>query len=297
MPPPDPVEPGTVEVVLSVPLGYDVGDRSVHCPMVDALVGGVATKLIVDTGATDQVFTLDLVDRVGLPYTAGEPGTDVTGAPIASHDVGRVEMSLGGVSMPLEDVITIEGPPPFAGWGVGGFLSPQRLLPHATVVLDLIDDRLLVIDGSAEAVRSYLDADFDRHTRLAGARHAAGTLGVRARVEPHEEVVALFDSGAASTDASAAAVGGQAPLAEMAGFGVGGGGVEAGRMPDRTLAVATARFHVPVLGVRSAIPAPDGAPADEAPQVMIGMDVMRGSALAIPPRASGLLWWYVSAAR
>jgi len=75
--------------------------------MVRATVGGVATKVILDTGSSDQVFTRE------------------------------VAVDIAGQSFPLHDAVAIPGPPPFAGWGVGGFLSPQHLHPTAWVVLTL----------------------------------------------------------------------------------------------------------------------------------------------------------------
>ena len=43
-----------VPILLDVPITFEVGDGTTHAPMIDVRVGEVATKLILDTGSTDQ---------------------------------------------------------------------------------------------------------------------------------------------------------------------------------------------------------------------------------------------------
>ena len=45
--------------------------------------------------------------------------------------MGDAGAEIAGVGFAFHDVVAITGPPPFAGWGVGGFLSPQHLHPTA----------------------------------------------------------------------------------------------------------------------------------------------------------------------
>ena len=71
-------------VLLDVPIRYDVGDTVTHAPMVDALVAGQPTRLILDTGSTDHVLTIDLVRSAGLAHEPGEPGTDHAGSSVES---------------------------------------------------------------------------------------------------------------------------------------------------------------------------------------------------------------------
>ena len=76
----------------------------------------------------------------------GEPAEDGTGstpgAAVASWSVGKGEVRIGEQPFALRGVVAIAGPPPFAGWGVGGFLSPQHLHPTARVLIDLLNDGL-----------------------------------------------------------------------------------------------------------------------------------------------------------
>jgi hypothetical protein len=47
---------------------------------------------------------------------------------------------------------------PFAGWGVGGFLSPQHLDLAARVMIDLLHDRLVLVGSSGADVDARLAA-------------------------------------------------------------------------------------------------------------------------------------------
>ena len=284
---------GPVRVLLAAPLCYDVGERSVHCPIAEVEIGGTRTKMIVDTGATDHVLTLEVARQAGLPLTSGAPGTDVAGATVPTSYIDRVEVSIANLITTFSDVPAIEGPAPFAAWGVGGFLSPQRLHADATVVLDLVRNELIVLAGSADACRTHLAERFKGCLIVAGDRHLAGTLGVKVAVLPHDEVVGIFDSGAGSTDVAAVAVAGATSSEGASARGVSGSEFEARRLSDQVLAIAGVRFPVANLGVREEIPAPEEAPPHEVPQALIGMDVLRGTVLAIPPLPSGRLWWFV----
>ena len=78
-----------LDILVDVPIVYDVdGGTTVHSPMVHAVVGGVPTRLILDTGSTDHVLTKELIDRVGATLSPGEDGTDHAGAPVPSWLVG-----------------------------------------------------------------------------------------------------------------------------------------------------------------------------------------------------------------
>ena len=119
-----------------------------HSPMIHATVGGIGTRLILDTGSTDHVLTKELIDRVGMDTEPAEDGTDHAGAAVPSWSIGALEVRIAEQPFALRDVVAIAGPPPFAAWGVGGFLSPQHLHPTARVLIDLLNDRLVVVESS-----------------------------------------------------------------------------------------------------------------------------------------------------
>ena len=275
-------------ILLDAPITFAVGDGVTHAPMVVATVRGVATKLILDTGSSDHVLTRELVDQAGLPTEPSEPGIDSTGASVPSWSVGDVTVEIAGRPFALHDGIAIEGPPPFSGWGVGGFLSPQHLDPNAWVVLDLAEERLVVADGDADQVAAWLAGRSGGHWLLRLDRDAGDpTILVRASLDPFDEVVTLLDSGGKSTEFVAAAVPGLRPgAAATSGHGVGGGQVVGWEATDQTIIAGTARVKAARVIVRESMDGQDG---------LIGMDVLRGTTLAVHSDRRQPVFWLVPA--
>ena len=280
-------------MTTSVPLTYDVPGRVLHCPMVTATIGGCATNLIVDTGATSHVLTMDFVERAGLLAVESAPGRDVAGDSVPSWSVDDVVADVGRASITLHEVVAIDGPEPFREWGVGGFLSPQRLAVDATVVLDLVANRLGVVADDVDAIASDLRHRLGELVAVEGVRHAADTLGFHVRVPPGPPIVAILDSGAADTDIAAAAVDRADGPVRSGGRGVGGSAIEVTTLTGQILEVGPARLPIARLGVRDTIPAPDDAPESEIPQALIGMDLLAGTVVVIAPRPRASLIWFV----
>ena len=276
----------SVRVLLDVPITFDVGDRLTHAPMVVATVRGEPTKLILDTGSSDHVLTRELADRAGLPAHPGEPGTDSTGASVPSWTLGDVALDIAGESFELHEAVAIAGPPPFEGWGVGGFLSPQHLHPTAWVVLDLAGDRLILLDGADREVAAWLAARSPGLRLLRLDRLASdGTILVHAALAPFDPVVTLLDSGGKSTEFVATAVPGlEAGPRVAAGHGVGGGEIVGSVVEERTLVVGDARVPVPRLIVRDEMGDHDG---------LVGMNVLRGTVLAVRGDRARPVFWLV----
>ena len=267
-----------VRSVLDVPIVFEVVDgTAVHSAMVDARLGDVATRLILDTGSTDHVLTKALIDAVVLPIEPAEPGIDHAGAAVPSWSVGEVVVEIGGVALDLHSVIAIEGPPPFVGWGIGGFLSPQSLHPSAWTVIDLADDRLVLIEASDHALDSWLA---ERHPWLRKLRLPrvpdVSTVVIRAAIDPGDEVDTLLNTGGRSTEASSDVV----PVdpdteVQHGGSGLSGAGVMGRRVGPRALRVGGnpgARVAIDDLVVR------DGM---EDPPAMVGSDVLRGTVVVV----------------
>lgn len=277
-------QPASPRVLLDVPITYDVGDRLIHAPMVAGTVRGVPTRLILDTGSSDHVLTRELADRAALPARPGEPGTDGTGASVPSWTLGDVPLAIDGVSFDLHDVVAIDGPPPFAGWGVGGFLSPQHLHPTAWVVLDLAGARLILLAGGTREVADWLAARRPG-MRLVRLERVAGdaTILVRAALAPFDAVVTLLDSGGKSTEVVAGAVPGlEGGSRVVSGHGVGGDEIAGSGVEAQTLVVGEATVAIPRLIVRDAM---DGQDA------LVGMNVLAGTVLAVrADRTQPVLW-------
>ncbi len=261
-----------IDVLVDVPIVFDVeGGTTVHSPMVHAVVGGAATRLILDTGSTDHVLTKELIDRVGAPMTPGEAGTDHAGAPVPSWFVGELEVGIGGRSLALRDVVAIAGPPPFAGWGVGGFLSPQHVHPTARIMIDLLTDRLVVAGSPGAEVDAFLIARVPSLRPLVLDRVAGdGTVDILAAIEPFLAVPTMLNTGGRQTEFAASVIAGERGTAKGQGTGLSGSRVIGADAGPRTLRVGDARIPIPRLVVRAEMQDPPG---------LVGTDVLRGTAL------------------
>lgn len=261
-------------ILLDVPIRYDVGDTVTHAPMVDVGVAGQPTRLILDTGSTDHVLTIDLVRSAGLPHEPGEPGTDHAGASVDSWFVGDIPIRIAALALGLHDAVAITGPAPFAGWGVGGFLSPQHLHPTAIAVIDLLADRFILVECDDAGIDAWLGG---RHPDLISRRLDRDpneqTPVVRAAIEPFAPAATMLNTGGRGTEFAVAAVPdlvGVAP--EEVGKGVGGDPVLGSVVADRMLRIGDLRLGVPRLLIRERIDTMDG---------LVGMDVLRGTVLAL----------------
>ena len=278
----------TPRIVLDVPITFDVGnDQQTHAPMVHATVGGAPTKLIVDTGSTDHILTIELARQLSLEATPGEEGTDSTGASVASWMLGTVAAEIGGRTFDLHEVVAITAPAPFAGFGIGGILSPQHLQPGTWAMLDLAGERFMLLEADLADVTTWLT---DRAPTLELLRldRAQGdpTILVRASVEPNEPVVTMLDTGGKRTQFTAAAVpdGGEGPQA-ITGHGVGGGASYGTELAERALLVGGARLPVQSLIVGPEMDGRDG---------LVGMDVLRGTVLTVSGDPERPVLWQVA---
>jgi hypothetical protein len=262
-----------IHVLVDVPIAFDTEDgTTVHSPMIQATVGGVATRLILDTGSTDHVLTKELIDRVGVGGEPAEDGTDHAGAAVPSWSVGALEVRIGPQPFALRDVVAIAGPPPFAGWGVGGFLSPQHLHPSARVLIDLRNDRLVVVESSGADPDAWLIARVPSLRPITLDRvPGEATVAVPAAIEPFATVPTMLNTGGRQTEFASVTMPGLHGTRDVSGgTGVGGGRVVGSDVGERVLLVGDVRIGLRRLVVRDEMESPPG---------LVGMDVLRGTAL------------------
>ncbi|MGH2484269.1 MAG: aspartyl protease family protein [Candidatus Limnocylindria bacterium] len=276
----------SARVLLDVPITFDVGGEVTHAPMIEVDVGGTATKLIVDTGSTDHVLTMELAERAGLEASAGEAGTDSVGASVPSLTLGEVPVRIGELDIRLQNVVAIAGPAPFEGWGVGGFLSPQHVQPNAWVVIDLVDGGFTFVGGEEADVTAWVADRYPALQMLALEREAGdSTILVRAAIEPFDPVVTMLDTGGKRTAFAEAAVptlfGGT--LTES-GRGVGGSAAIGSEVADQVLRAGAATLPVPSLLVREEI---------GTAQALVGMDLLRGTVLVVSADPLRPVLWLV----
>ena len=272
-------------ILARVPIIFDVADGGTeHAPLVIGAVGGVVTRLVLDTGSEVHLLNRELVDEIGLATAAGEEGTDHSGATMPSWSVEDVGLALGDARLTLRDVVAIPAPKPFPGWGVGGILSPQHLHPTAIAVIDLAADELLLVEADDATLDAWLAARSPGFETLVLPRDAGfATPVVEAAVAPYPAIPTLLDSGGRGTEFAAAAVPGLAS-GEMTriGGGVSGADVVAASAGRQTLVVGRRELRVDSLEVRSSMHDPQG---------IIGMDMLRGTVLALSADPSRAVRW------
>lgn len=276
-----------LRVLTEAPITFDVADRTVHSPMVGVVINGVATKLILDTGSTAHVLTTELVDKVGLTREPSEPGTDHAGVEVSSWSVGEVSVQVGDLNLPLRDVVSIAGPPPFDGWGVGGFLSPQSLHPSATIVLDFVGNKVGFIEATTAGILEHLKQRFPALNPLVLAREPGESVRVSASVEPFSDVPIMLNTGTSETEFARTAVPGlRGAQPDETGLGISGAEVPGEVAKDQVLVVGGVRLELPVLFVRESMP-------PEHPDGQVGMDLLSGTVLALSPRLDEPVLWLV----
>jgi hypothetical protein len=202
--------------------------------------------------------------------------------------LGDVRVEIEDRALGLSSVVAIAGPPPFERWGIGGFLSPQNLHPFAFVVMDLVESRLLLFDIKAPDVADWLRSRYPAMTLHPLQRQQGEGVFVHASVEPFPSVMTMVNTGTKDTEFARSAVPGlRGAPPESAGLGVTGAEVVGEEVPGQTIRLGDARLPVPVVFVREQMPPEHGL-------AQVGMDVLRGTVLAISADATQPVHWLVS---
>jgi hypothetical protein len=279
-----------VRTLARVPITFDVADGgSEHAPLVLGRFGGIVTRLVLDTGSDVHLLTKELVDQLGLIFEEGEEGTDHSGATMPSWTVEDVACVLGDAEVVLREVVAIPAPSSFPRWGIGGIVSPQHLHESAYIVIDLVRDELLFVEGEGEAVAAWLGSRSPQLSTVVLERDPQfGAIVVRGAITPYAEIPTMLNTGGRRTEFSADAVPGLAAgRSRRLGGGVSGAGVRGVEAGDATLVVAGHDEHLTSLAVRAAMPDPQGT---------VGMDVLSNSVLAVTADRRRPVLWQIGAA-
>jgi hypothetical protein len=269
------------------PIRFTAPDGTpLHSPMVEAEIGGVSTRLVLDTGSDTHLLTAEFAEAAGLAVEPGEAGMDHAGTEIESGTAGTVPIRIGEDTLALHSVVVIPAPPPFPGWGIGGIVSPQFLHPTAWIVIDMADDALVFAETDEAELMSRLTSRHPDWPILVLDRIEDGTTVVQAAIEPHPPIPTLINTGGKSTEFARAAIpdrlGGQSV---RLGGGVSGADVMGTRLGPAVLAIGGMRIPVADLTSRDEM---DGV------QGMVGMDVLRGTILACTAHPAGRVIWQVA---
>jgi hypothetical protein len=277
----------TVRTLVRVPITFEAANGdTVHAPMIVGRIGALTKGLVLDTGSEVHLLTKELVDELGFDVEEGEEGTDHSGATMPSWTVGDVTLGLGEVELTLRDTVVIPAPKPFPGRGIGGILSPQHLHPSAAAVIDLVTDELLLVEGSDAGIADWLAQRSPALTTLTLEREEAfPSVVVRAAIRPHGETPTMLNTGGRHTEFSLDALPGLAEATpERLGGGVSGADVMGWKAGQQTLVVAGHEMRVASLAVRTTMPDPQG---------LVGMDVLRGTILALAADSSRPVLWQI----
>ena len=214
-----------VSVLLAEPITFATADGTTHAPLVEAVVNGVPTRLILDTGASDHLLTIDLCETAGVATEPGEPGTDSTGSSVPSWQAHEITVRVRRSALRLLRSRRHRHPAAFfRSMGIGGILSPQHLQPGSPVVLDLAARRL-AISGAVDDLDTWLaDTYPGLRTVQESVIDGDGTVLVEAAIDPFSPVVTMLDTGAKATYVAQVAVPGLGlgGIPRSTGRGIGG---------------------------------------------------------------------------
>ncbi|WP_438027071.1 retropepsin-like aspartic protease [Sorangium sp. So ce233] len=218
-------------------LQFHVNDRPFPSPLIDAVVAGHPTVLLVDTGASHHVLARWLANELALPLsTAGDVAVDHAGRPLPVSRIEDASLALSGwgrVEAPALLVVPV--PDVLQRIGIGGVIAPQALAaPGRAVVLDLRDGRMTEApsDAAARALRArFGDAAVAELARCGGPNQGS-ELTAKATVEGIA-VTLKIDSGASQSSLFAVSPAGQKLSRRATG--------------DRSAYAASGKHTVPVL--------------------------------------------------
>jgi hypothetical protein len=276
-------------LLTQLPITFESSDgAATHAPLIIASVGGSApARYILDTGSEVHLLNEDLVDELGLSKIPGEEGVDHSGATMPSWDVGAVAMDLDGLEVQLPDCVSIPALPKFHEMGIRGGLSPQNLHPTAWTVIDTTANaQLLLVEAADDEMADYLRAPTAALKLLTLTRvREHPSLVVNAALEGFAEIPTMLNTGGKASEYSAAALPGlSAASIERLGGGVGGSDYWGGSVGRQTLLIGGARLPINSVKLREQMHDPQG---------IIGMDLLRGTVLAVARDVSRPVFWQI----
>jgi hypothetical protein len=252
-------------------------------PLVDVVVAGFPTTMIVDTGASHHVIGEWLAKETQIPVGAsGDRVTDHAG-----REVGRVRRAedvkisisgWGAMDVPLMLVFPL--PEPLRKLGIGGVIAPHLLAAegHATLLdlrsgsmIEEAEEEAAKHEGELGGARAFTAA------RACGGATAGQMLLVQAAVDGAPALLKL-DSGASSSSIFQASDAGKRAAAKAGGPRAAYGAT--GKFTARSVEGAKMKvgeFEVAVdLNIEDVAPAA-GCPSDG----YLGMDVLRSCVLVL----------------
>ncbi|WP_437581848.1 retropepsin-like aspartic protease [Sorangium sp. So ce887] len=263
-------------------LQFELNDRPFPSPLIDAVVAGQPTALIVDTGASHHVIARWLADELGLPLsTAGDVAVDHAGRPVPVSRIERATLALAGwgaVDAPALLVVPV--PDALQRLGIGGVLAPQALAaPGRAVVLDLREGRMTEAprDEAARSLRARFGEAAIAELGHCGGPNQGRELTVKATVEGIA-VTLKVDSGASQSSLFAAAPAGK----RLSHRAAGGRSAYAASGKHTVPVLSGARLHLAGFDAAAELDLLPGQRRGTCPSDgFAGMDVLRNCVLVL----------------
>jgi len=233
-----------------VDLEFSIGGKPFPLPIVHGSVAGVATLILVDTGANSHVIAGWLARKAQLTtLRLGEVGVDHAGRQIETRRATHPNVKIDNWGeLPDEPILVTDMPDAVAKLGIGAFLSPQQLTSEdVNVVLDFPHDEMREVrrGDSVDAPGNALALD-PPHACLDDASDVKGLLFVIAAKVEGADAMLLLDTGAHHSDMFATSKPGKAilPRSQPRGEAVY---AASGKMTSRT--VKNAKLQIGALEV------------------------------------------------
>ena len=276
-------EPAKAPAPKMAKVRFDANGEDFGAPLVDALVGGQPTSLMLDTGATHHVVASWVAAQVGPTKDSAIKGLDHAGQTVALQELPNAEISISGwgaigAGSPLVAALPME----FQRSGVGGLLAVQALVADGrAVVLDLrkgtltegpLDDVTREVEGMGGAL---IRGEIRTCANGASLPFVKATIG-------GAEIDAQLDTGASNTTVRAASKTGVAlkPLAKSASTAFAASGMFT--VPS----VKGARVMVGALDVETTVDLVKRDPREDCPNdAFVGIDVLRKCTLVFGKKA------------
>lgn len=262
-------------------LRYEAAGNAFPSPLVDGMIGGHPTSLLVDTGATHHVAAAWFARTIAAKLEPVKGGaTDHGGRALTLHRLADAGLRVDGWgAVAANPLLVIETGDALRTFGIGGVLAPQELAPEGrVVVLDL--KRGAMLDASpAEATRLAEEAFTAAFGAIQLCKHPGE--GTRLLVDASIEGLTArlqIDTGATHSSVLARAPAGQRLAARAKGKSTAHAASGARTVPM----LSGARLRVGAVETRVDLDViPSITRSECRPEGYLGMDVLRSCVLVM----------------
>jgi hypothetical protein len=267
---------------FDVPLTFTGTDGSTSAnALVEVEVAGQRTLLILDNGVTYQIFASPFAQQQKLPVKGRIIGaSDHAGSSISGLRLHPIPMRIGTRAISLERAAAFDLPAAFAKQGISGLISPISLIDSGYVVLDFPGKRMVALPADSTAAQSWLQSRGNKTRRITTRIDSAGDFHFPVTLDQRYETWAALDLGAARTYFTARYSKVTATSRDCVMTGVSGDCVGGALSDGHDVKLAGTTYRAMPIGITDVISG--SANAGFRVDGLIGMDVLRNCALALP---------------